>query len=198
MTLRIFATILLVALGQLATAQYNKDNAIQDLKALKDGMLLVRLKSSQNQIEALQKQGLDKEAEKRKNQQYLDNKEIILSFGTTFDFCPVYFFYDVDSKKITDGEFEGVVLNQNLSPVDPGELKSVYRACEFSQTEKLGIHGLIMLDQYLLPLQKPFPYYQRQYVFFSLMKLSKAEVISRQNKRLWDVYEKWVVKAEGP
>ena len=40
--------------------------------------------------------------------------EIINAFNNKFDFCPVYFFYNYDTKKIKHKDFKNVFINKNL------------------------------------------------------------------------------------
>ncbi len=172
-------------------AQYTREDAREDLMQLKNGMLLVRLLTNQTAIESLEAQGRSKEAERLRQQQYLENKEIVLSFSKAFDFCPVYFFYSDASPHIRKGNLEGHLFNAQLEPVYASTLPDTYYTAEFSQTENLGIKGLIVMNAQLFPLSAPFPFYQRKYVFLGIVALSKAKMVDQYNQRLHGTYRLW-------
>lgn len=174
------------------SGQSDQEKAKEQLQQLKNGVLLVRLKTNANSIEAYEQAGLEKEAEAARQKQYQENKEIILSFSQTFDFAPVYFFYSDASDAIRKGQFEGQVFDSKLKPVEIEKLEArpVFTG-EFSQTPNTGIKGFVLMNQDMIPLKSPFPFYQRQYVFFSLITLSKAKVVERYNERLHGTYQLW-------
>src|SRR5690606_29069046 len=98
--MRIFI-VLLLSFASLGTqAQYKLEDAKHDLRALSESYILVRLQTKQKTIEALEKSGNTKKAKEVEQELYQENKETILSFQQTFDFCPVYFFYAEDSDDI--------------------------------------------------------------------------------------------------
>ncbi len=155
-------TVLAIFITTISTAQYTKEDAKADLQRLKEGTLLVRLRTNEASIAALESQGRKKEAEKMKEALYRENKEILLSFTQTFDFCRVYFFYAPSSDNIRDKDFEGHVFDVNLRPVPADSIGSNIYTAEFSETENLGIKGLIVMDDNLFPLKSPFPFYQKK------------------------------------
>ncbi len=118
--------LLLFALCSLANqAQQNqklesahKQNKLlmeEQIKKLKNGVLLVRLSTKINSIEALKKNGNIERAEKIKLEQKKYNLEIIKAFRNNFTFCPVYFFYSNYSDNIKKGKLKEVVfLNDSL------------------------------------------------------------------------------------
>jgi len=44
--------------------------------------------------------------------------KMIADFSANFRFCPVYFFYDTDVPKIKNRQFDGVLFDKNLKPVN--------------------------------------------------------------------------------
>lgn len=154
-------------------------------------MLLVRLKTREASIAALEKMDRHKEAEQLREKQYRENKETILSFSQAFNFCPVYFFYSDASNLVRMGKLQGQIFNSQLELVDADELGKPFFTAEFSETENLGIHGLILMDDHLIPLQAPFPFFQREYTFFGMISLSKAKMVERYNSRLYGTYSLW-------
>lgn len=98
-----------------------KKIAFESIKQMKDGVLLVRLSNKEKAIEALKKQGLSKQANELKEEQEITNKKIASAFEKEFDFCPTYFFYSKDSKKIKEGKLQEVDwLNANSLEKDKG------------------------------------------------------------------------------
>ena len=85
------------------------------IKLLKEGALLIRLKSRNNTIIGLRKIGKVKLAEKIKRKQADYNLKVITAFKTNFDFCPTYFFISNYSINIKDEQFDKVVfLNDSM------------------------------------------------------------------------------------
>jgi hypothetical protein len=52
------------------------------------------------------------------------------------------------------------------------------------------------MDRFMVPLTRPFPFYQRQYVLLSLFELSKASMAERYNETLLAYYAKWFGKTK--
>ncbi len=189
--------IQLIMLMTITTfGQYTKEDAKVDLQQLKNGTLLVRLKTNEASISALEAQGRHKEAEQLKERLYQENKEILLSFTNAFDFCRVYFFYAPSSDDIRERNFEGLVFNANRQIVDVDSLQGAIYTAEFSETENLGIKGLIIMDGNLFPLKSPFPFYQRKYRVMGLVTDSKAKMIDLYNQKLHSTYKLWFPEEE--
>ncbi|MDZ7740369.1 MAG: hypothetical protein U5Q03_01055 [Bacteroidota bacterium] len=77
---------------------------------LKEGVLLVRLKTSANTIAALRKAGHQEKASQRVEQQYIENLKIMQAFRKHYDFCRVEFFYSNKSSQLAQGELENIFL----------------------------------------------------------------------------------------
>jgi len=91
----------------------------QQINQLHDGVLLVRLATRKNAIDALRKNGNDAQANQIENRQAEINKQIISAFRSNFDFCRIYFFYSDYSKEVMEKRFDHVkFLNDSLTP-DP-------------------------------------------------------------------------------
>lgn len=196
--MKIFLSLLcFIGITQIS-AQYTREDAKADLLQLRNSMLLVRLHTNDVAINYLESQGRAKEADRLKERQYLENKEIILSFSQAFDFCPVFFFYSEASDDIRQGNLEGNLFNAQQQPVEPHEFTEAYYTAEFSETENLGITGLIVMNDQLFPLESPFPFYQRKYTFMGLIALSKAKMIEQYNKKLHATYQLWFPEGATP
>lgn len=181
-----------VLLSFMLSGQSGMEEARKQLNDLHEGVLLVRLKTNNASIEAMQKAGFDEKAELARQEQYEKNKETILSFSQAFDFAPVYFFYSDDSEAIRQGNLAGNVFGSDLKPVPAEELKGkpIFTG-EFTETPNTGIEAFVVMGQDLIPLKSPFPFYQRKHVFFSLITLSQAKVVERYNEKLTSTYKLW-------
>ena len=175
MNFKILALLLLSF--SLLTAQ---ESAISELK---NGVLLVRLSTSQNQIDYLLKNGEEKEAKDLENKQKIENDLIMSSFETAYNFSPVYFFYSNNALDISKGNYQNFIFDSNYLPIvmDPG--KKVFIAA-FTQTVNSRITGLIIYDQQLNQLKKPFPYLTRKYPFLGMGNRSYGDMVEIFNKAL--------------
>ena len=155
-------------------------------------MLLVRLQTAQRKIDALEQMGKEEQANEVKNEQYRENKESILAFKQAFEFCPVYFFYADKSGDIRKGNLSENLFDSELNIIqDTSELKDFYLVGEFAETPNLGIDGFVLMASDLIPLQAPFPFYQREHIFFGLVSISKGKIIENLNAKLFNTYELW-------
>ena len=155
-------------------------------------MLLVRIQTGAKQIDALMERGMLEEAEALRREKYEDNKESILAFSQVFDFCPVYFFYADKSEAIRGNQLEGNIFNSDMEVLNNvSELSDFFLTAEFSETPNLKIDGVIIMDEQMLPLQAPFPFYQREHILLGLISLSKGNMVERLNTRMHDLYKMW-------
>ncbi len=145
------------------TARLQKNTATEHIEQLKNGILLVRLRTQQSKVEALkevQKAGL---AETIQKEQEAQNQRIIIAFDQFFNFCPVFFFYAKDSKLIGDRNFEGIIFNANKEVVAVSALENkLFYIADFGNIEEPGVvtqlQGLSVRDSSFQQLQSPFPY----------------------------------------
>jgi len=87
----------------------------QQINQMKNGALLVRLKTKKKSIEALRKSGRNSKADKLEKKQAKYNMGIVNGFKTDFDFCPTYFFYSDYSQAVYNKQFDNVeFLNDSL------------------------------------------------------------------------------------
>jgi hypothetical protein len=172
-----------------------KNNEVKSfVTTLKEGALLIRMESRDDALRILREKERNEEAAELERKQYLEIKETRLSFEQTFTFCPVYFFYAKDSELIREGRLNGLIFNAQEEPVKVANMPKQYYTAEFSETPKLGITGLIIMDEKLLPLEGPLPHFERKFVWFGLRELSKAQMAEAYNERLWSLYNKYQTK----
>ena len=99
----------------LTRHKQHKANAEKQIKDLRNGALLVRLRTKEKSIKALREVGWYSMADKIEQKQADLNQEIVTAFTYFFDFCPTYFFYSHHSNNIKNKEFEKVeFLNEKM------------------------------------------------------------------------------------
>lgn len=83
------------------------------LLSLKEGVLLIQLKTSTNQIESLLKRGLKREAHaiKLKNEAY--HQALRKAFKEHYNFSRFGFFYNIDATAILTGDFKNKLYDFN-------------------------------------------------------------------------------------
>lgn len=102
------------------TTMIKKSPYMRDqIRLLKNGVLLVRLHSRSKAINALKEIGRNEDSEILSDKQTALNKKIIASFKANFTFCPAYFFFSSSSDSLLSGLVDKIVfLNPELQP-DP-------------------------------------------------------------------------------
>lgn len=188
---KLYTTLLSLIFTISTYGQSNSEIARQQLHEMKNGVLLVRLFTKEDQIAALKEHGQLKQAERVSQQQHAENKDIILSFSQVFEFCPVYFFYSRDSESIRNKDFEDKIFDAGLQKVNPSEIKGTVFTAEFSETPNMSIPGLIIMNDQLFPLEAPFPFYQRKHTLLGIITLTKSKMVHRLNNKLRDTYDLW-------
>ena len=78
-------------------------------------VVLVQLSSEQNRINALKKTKRYADLERFEKESVLVRNATIADFNDNFKFCPVYFYIDTNVQKVKDCQYEGVLLNSDLS-----------------------------------------------------------------------------------
>lgn len=105
----------------------------EQIKLLKNGVLLVRLETKEYAIAKLIEGGQVQLAGEIESRQYDYNLKILKAFKENFTFCPVYFFYSKYSEDILSGNINNIIfLNDSLQPdtvLKP--VKSFFLTAEF-------------------------------------------------------------------
>ncbi|RYD56377.1 MAG: hypothetical protein EOP56_11805 [Sphingobacteriales bacterium] len=76
--------------------------------------IFVEIKTHQRKQEYYKQKGFTEKA--RQLQIDIDSvsQRMVMDFTDNFDYCPVYYFIDVDRGKITAGDWDGVLLDSNM------------------------------------------------------------------------------------
>jgi hypothetical protein len=80
--------------------------------------LLVQLKTEQNRIKAITAAGDMKAVEAVQNDAKGVSTAMINDFTDNFDYCPVYYFLDINMDQVKSRSFKGVLMNADGSTVD--------------------------------------------------------------------------------
>jgi hypothetical protein len=174
-----------------------KELGKQQINQLQDGALLIRLQTRAKTIAKLEEKGQEERAKELKWKFLALNKNIIFGFKEEFDFCPVYFFKESDSKKIMDGDIERVIfVDEELLPDTAikselsGFLTAEFGAVQLDEEgQNTGFNALIIKDSQMNQLKKPFPFYVRTFDTIPTKK-DLAKVVRKMNKRLHKFYRK--------
>ena len=210
-------TFFLLFFGNIAFAQppqstntteisFRQATPYEHIKALQQGVLLVRLKTAKNKIDALNKMGKTQWAQRIIREQRAENQKLVDAFAKYYTFSPVYFFFSDDSDKILQKQFAGVLYDHKLqpafentafqnkflvaeialvaqNPIPVGQQET--NASKQSDNQNSTFEGLVISDENLKQLSDPFPYYVRS--FESLGKKiarSEARMVQKMNQKL--------------
>jgi hypothetical protein len=180
-----FLSILFCLSAVTSIAQYNRTIAYQQIKDLKTGALVVRLKTNDKSVLAYRQSGRNEIADRMVADRATMNRKIITAFRSFLDFCPVYFIYTKNTDDLKTGK-NGIFLNDTLAidtsiyikenfyllaeygsvmaneRVDEYHYKGVYTTQESSSV--VGQSALVMLDTSNIQLKEPFPFYETVYL----------------------------------
>lgn len=163
-----------------------RDRATQILRNLKNGSVIVRLKTNQKSVDAYRKSGRNDIAVKIEADRKKQNEKLYLSFRNNFSFCKVYFIYSGETDELREGN-NRIFLNQHLEHDSSIAFKDTnFVFCELGSAEsfsKFGspekhdnvvpartstspatTSGLVFFDKNLQQLFRPFPYIEGVYM----------------------------------
>lgn len=176
----------------------NKVKSYNQIKELKNGVLLVRLKTRKKSIAALENKGNSEMAYALRAKQKMFNARLIESFRQYFTYCPVYFFYSDESKKVLEREFEAINFVSPPTVEDFNKLKNAtFFTAEFGNIQQnitdyrdssnqitytygsdLNSMALVIMDHNFRQLQSPFPFASRaRDVSFELIQTLETSLL---------------------
>ena len=159
---------------------------------LKEGFLLVRLRSVEKQMQILRQKGKRTASYRLRNEAKLKNALVVKAFSENFKFAPVYFFYSKHSGKIRLNELDSIVVGDDFLPIEQELLKDkTFLVAEFAEIQPpangAGLPALIVMDNQLHQLKKPFPFYVRTAVLGD--EEIEALAVKQLEKNLQQHYE---------
>ncbi|HFA50126.1 MAG TPA: hypothetical protein ENJ95_14040 [Bacteroidetes bacterium] len=156
-------------------AEKRKEISQLAIRALKDGVLIVRLKTGSKQVAALQKlangknvsaderERFEKKAAKWQVEKRLKNQWLMEAFRKKYSFSDVLYMPDTSTQQLKNGVQSGYFLNAEME-VDPSisldgrPYLVAYYGSSFS-SQKTGAEGIVVLDNNLKELPAPFPHF---------------------------------------
>ena len=221
---KLFLLIPFLFVGQIIlTAQKNEslsykertDLSKKSIKELREGVLIVRLKTGKNQINALNRMinskslapDVKKVYKERKENMLVANREhnlaIISAFNEKYKFSDVLFMPDTCVHLLNAGQKSGYFLNKELIFDDTISLGNKNYFIAFhgtpNTTTKSGVEGLVILDKNMNELADPFPFFTGRTTIRKTFSnfLNKtdnkdhyAPTVEKMNKRLHVFYRK--------
>jgi len=167
---------ILTAFSSCQKYKARRANAFSNIEMLRDNVLLVRLKSADKKIAALQKTNNKVDIAKTKQQLSEQNKSIKNAFKDNFKFSKTYFFYANEAKFLRKQQFDKITLYDiNNKPIgDQSCLEKGYLIAaldyihEYEFLEEtdsvrkvvsatMGFPSLVLMDKDFVSLSKPFP-----------------------------------------
>jgi hypothetical protein len=157
-----------------------KTIAAWQINKLKDGALVVKLKTNDLQIKAFKNIGEIAKAKEKTIETFIINKNIMMAYIDNFKFCKLYFIYSNSNDSLMNGVRKGIFLDTNLV-VDPSIVmnEGYYLIAEkdFVYNSSIGFvkqdtakfvteHGnpsggtydIVIKNKYGHQLKHPFPY----------------------------------------
>jgi hypothetical protein len=156
------------------------------INQLKNGALVVRLKTNKMAIDELMKAGNTKRAEEVRLEQYAINKNTMFAYKDNYTFSKVYFIYSNSSDSLLNGARSGIFLDTNMV-VDPSITmnESFYLIAErdYAYNSSIGFveedsakfyiekgnpvkeMAIILKNKYGHQLKSPFPYFVAEKTF---------------------------------
>ena len=114
-TYRIVLLVLLIVFVPFVGCKRDVELAEKYINEMKDGAVLVRLKTSKLQIDKLLEMGKLDLAKEKVMLQRKKNLEIVTAFSEHFKFCRVYFFHSNNSELVKENRTRGFFLDANLN-----------------------------------------------------------------------------------
>jgi hypothetical protein len=185
---KIIILSLLSGISSVAISQGKRDKASSDILMLKDGALLIKLKTSDNLINGLIRAGKTEQAEQAKKDQAALNSDIIKAFKEHYNFSKVYFFYSRNSAEVKRGELKGILMNYDLHTDSTFSGKNFLTA-EFSESASNGLEGFIVGDNQFNALRSPFPFMIRLNKN-GIIRRTNTEIVKELNKEFYNFYDK--------
>lgn len=201
--------------------EVEKEYARDNIRDLRNGVLLVRIKHLERSVDALIKMGEPLRAEETRKKIEEQNKALIQAFNDEFKFCPVFFFNSEDSKEVIAGNVDGKIYNFKGESVqldfpyskiyfaDTGPLAadtsthyynyelvnegnfSVKRVKRAYAGQAMGFGALVIKDENFRNLDRPLPYYVKTWGHFFFLR-KPDKFVALLNEKLFNYYHKVV------
>lgn len=180
-----------------------KEFAFNSIKELKDGALIVRLKTNQRKIEILERTLRDPKLTKHQRKRHENilkgtirardefNDAIASMFLDSFSFCPIYLMYDTCSIALKKGQRSGLFLNTNkeLEPSIMLEEPNVF-IVNYKKRSGEFPFDILRVRKLEEKLNEPFPYYValRESWVNQINTPRASRAVVQLNRKLYNFY----------
>jgi hypothetical protein len=107
---------LVILLVFLFTAMHSRLWGQNEKAAKHVSAVLVQMRAERNRTNALLASHKYSDLELFRRDAARVNHAMVTDFGDNFTYCPVYYYFDTNYAAISQGKFEGVLLNEHFSP----------------------------------------------------------------------------------
>lgn len=172
--------------------------AAWQINQLKEGALIVRLRTNQTLINALKKQGNEELALQKEVEQLAINRNTLFAYKHQFSFCKVYFIYSNNSDELLSTKPSGIFLDSNLV-IDPlitlNEKFYLIAERDYAYNSSIGFvkedsakyvsetgnpvkeMAVVIKNKYGHQLKAPFPYYVKDKTYAGKNSAVKETVV---------------------
>lgn len=180
--------------------------AIWQINRLKEGALVVRLKTNKKTIDALNASGKTEFAKQKTIETYIANRHLVRAYQKYFTFCKVYFIYSNNSDSLLKGVKQGIFLDTNLLVDNSIIMKENFYLLadrDYAYNSSIGFvredsaamvketgtpvreMGVIVKNKYGHQLKRPFPFMVKDKTFADYGVEGKALSIMDGRAYLW-------------
>lgn len=174
--------------------------ATRHIDALKSGTLIVRINSGQKKSAAMKLRASKAQMKKFQTELYIENKELVEAFLSSYSFSKVLFIYDNDTDILLSSTNPKVFVNPKTLKVDrtitiaenePFYILETERI--YFETQNSSSTGFVVLDKDLNYLKDPFPYYIMKMEGFITEK-EVATMVEKLENKLTEFYAMYGTK----
>lgn len=113
-----FATIGFTQNSHKEIKKVNTRQSVEQIQKLKNGVLIIRLKTSNSTINAFRERGREEEAQKVEEKVKESGLELIKAFKKNFDFCDFYFVASTYTIPLKEKNFKEVIFFNEKMEID--------------------------------------------------------------------------------
>ncbi len=168
------------------------------IEELKDGVLVVRLKSNNRKINALKESlaktpnpNLERQLVTAELEAFHTAKAMMQAFEQAYQFSEVLFMHDTATTALKNEQYERIFLDKDLKPTVEADLSNRFFCVLVEGKSVSGAEGYVVLDSQFEAIPRPFPNFVRRnnlgYLmnsFFADNSMANLKLYSRLAKKL--------------
>lgn len=138
-----------------------KYDGLKKILQLKEGMLIFRLQTKKQSIEALKQRGEFEKAQELKTKVEKHNRAILKQLEKHFNFCDYYIVYSDQSSQVKEDYTKAVFIDNNFVPTDAPDAGRFFLTADNSKANthpkinELSPLGFILRDQEFHQIKRP-------------------------------------------